>query len=764
MTGGDPSAYEHAYAQLMDWISNSLDLYKYELHAVAFPVFVHCFLELAAKGFMEHATAFLRRYAHDHTRLHLAELRLLSMVFTPAHVRASEYAQQVLQSKFNVQLSLLSFELLNAFLSHAQLFLLLAILNERVNVIVTANQPGMQIDALDDALPTSVNSLDVRECASSYKTSDDIARIVAAADQPNESEISIPVTSGVYDVEYLVRAAGGDGRTLEDLHAIKMHWGLLKPRRLHADADADASDDTGAKDDDNSGNNSTSTNANGAAGGGSGAGATDASGNTTSTDADKKGGTSASAASTGDAGPSASSAGGAKTGDKNSTNTTSKAGDKSASNAGGAAAGDAQRKLKRVKLSTDAADLKPSDLERMGPVPDRRSAFHADIMEKLVLRQPAEMKIQELEDLRARASLSKARLPSALCFTFLNPSVHITDMCFSDDATLVGASGDDASFRVWRNDDQPLGTARGAVYHGSVEEADEDEKTAVLRGHASAVYGASFSPDNRFALTGSADATVRLWSLASKSNLAIYRSHAHYPVWDVAFGPYGYYFASCSMDRTARLWSTEHTTPLRVFAGHLSDVDCVRFHPNHNYVATGSSDKTVRLWDVPSGKCIRIFTGHFHGVKALAFSRNGRYLASSGDDQYINIWDLHAGKRLETLVGHKGTVTSLDFSRESAVLASSSLDATVRLWDMKALTEKAVVPMTSTTTTASPTGSATSVVKPVHMVRASAMQELPTSRFLLKTLRSKQTPMYRVHYTSRNLLLSGGVFQPKTES
>ena len=56
-----------------------------------------------------------------------------------------QYAQQVLHSKFNVQLSLLSFELLNAFLRDEQLFLLFSILNERVNLIVTTNQPGLQV-------------------------------------------------------------------------------------------------------------------------------------------------------------------------------------------------------------------------------------------------------------------------------------------------------------------------------------------------------------------------------------------------------------------------------------------------------------------------------------------------------------------------------------------------------------------------------------------------------------------------------------------
>ena len=220
-------------------------------------------------------------------------------------------------------------------------------------------------------------------------------------------------------------------------------------------------------------------------------------------------------------------------------------------------------------------------------------------------------------------------------------------------------------------------------------------------------------------------------------------------------------------------------TPLRIFAGHLSDVDCVRFHPNHNYLATGSSDKTVRLWDVQSGKCVRVFTGHFRGVQCLAFSRNGRYLASSGEDQYINIWDLHAGKRLETLMGHKAMVTSLDFSQESTILASGGMDSTVRLWDMKALAEKPTTysalsgAMRKLHVSASDAGERNGstrlpgrsrFVKPMSVVRQGAVQELPSSRFLLKTLRSKQTPMYRVHFTPRNLLLAGGVFQPKMET
>ncbi|KAJ8559129.1 hypothetical protein ON010_g8317 [Phytophthora cinnamomi] len=524
-------------------------------------------------------------------------------------------------------------------------------------------EPGAALPAAVDRQRTCesgvLNNLEPKDdAASGFKTSDELAQAVAASEHPSESEIAMPLTTGVYDVDYMVRAASGNaasatvsgGYTVHDLNSIPVNWGVLPERKVH---DPSAEEGEGGAGTGKDGGAGTS---NGVAGSSTG---------------------------TGDAS-------GAADGDKKSGAENSKAGDKGKASA---ASTDAQRKHKRVKLSSDGtAGKKKELLEETGPLPDRKNAFNADVLEKLVLRVPANMKEHILEDIRVRAPVSRSELPSALCFTLLNSATHINNMCFSDDVAMVGAACDDASFRVWRNDDQPLGTATGSAYHGnagsSYTEAEEDEKMAVLRGHSSAVYGASFSPDNRFALTASADSTVRLWSLAAKSNLVVYRSHQGAPVWDVTFAPLGYYFATCSMDRTARLWSTDHMTPLRVFAGHLSDVDCVRFHPNHNYLATGSSDKTVRLWDVQSGKCVRVFTGHFRGVQCLAFSRNGRYLASSGEDQYINIWDLQAGKRLETLVGHKAMVTSLDFSQESTILASGGMDSTVRLWDMKALTEQ----------------------------------------------------------------------------
>lgn len=102
--------------------------------------------------------------------------------------------------------------------------------------------------------------------------------------------------------------------------------------------------------------------------------------------------------------------------------------------------------------------------------------------------------------------------------------------------------------------------------------------TRKLIGHSGPVYSVAFDPLSgsaappKYLLSASADATTRLWSLETMSNIVAFRGHEN-PVWDVKWSPMGIYFATASRDRTARLWSTDRMSSLRIYAGHLSDVD-----------------------------------------------------------------------------------------------------------------------------------------------------------------------------------------------
>lgn len=105
--------------------------------------------------------------------------------------------------------------------------------------------------------------------------------------------------------------------------------------------------------------------------------------------------------------------------------------------------------------------------------------------------------------------------------------------------------------------------------------------TRKLIGHSGPVYSLDFDPlcgsaaPPKYLLSSSADATIRLWSMDTMTNVVAFRGHEN-PVWDVKWSPMGVYFATASRDRTARLWSTDRTSALRIYAGHLSDVDVSR--------------------------------------------------------------------------------------------------------------------------------------------------------------------------------------------
>ncbi|KAF5209039.1 Transcription initiation factor TFIID subunit 5 [Clavispora lusitaniae] len=353
--------------------------------------------------------------------------------------------------------------------------------------------------------------------------------------------------------------------------------------------------------------------------------------------------------------------------------------------------------------------------------------------------------ILAVEDSRSKMRLGaiQAAAPSVCMYTFHNTNNGMTCMEFNQDCNLVAGGFNDSFIKLWSLDGRPL---RSVVKRDPAN----GDNTRRLVGHSGPVYGMSFSPDNRYLISASEDKTARLWSLDTYTSLVSYKGH-NQPVWDVKFSPLGHYFATASHDQTARLWATDHIYPLRIFAGHINDVDCVEFHPNSSYVFTGSSDKTCRMWDVHTGHAARVFIGHTGAVNCMAVSPDGRWLASAGEDSVVNIWDAGSGRRLKSMRGHgRSSIYSLAFSRDGSVLVSGAADNSVRVWDVRRSTDDAgplpeAFADAGNNSTLAPEGKAEKrkeiVATPDHM----------TAYF------TKKTPVYKVHFSRRNLCLAGGV-------
>uniref|UniRef100_T1J5I9 Transcription initiation factor TFIID subunit 5 n=1 Tax=Strigamia maritima TaxID=126957 RepID=T1J5I9_STRMM len=398
-------------------------------------------------------------------------------------------------------------------------------------------------------------------------------------------------------------------------------------------------------------------------------------------------------------------------------------------------------KPKKKKIKKDSLLSKKSKNDPNAPPNNRVPLPELKDADKLI-------KVNAIRESAKRIKLGPEQLPSICVYTFLNSQNHVTCSEISEDSTLLSAGLADATIRVWSVIPSKLKTMKSYNDLSGIDREAGDvlvrmmddrlaKESRVLLGHSGPIYSTSFNFDKNFMISCSADATIRLWSLQTWSNLVCYKGHMN-PVWDVKFCRHGYYFASCGFDRTARLWATEYQHPLRVFTGHVSDVDCVQFHPNSNYLASGSDDRSVRLWDLSTGSCVRHMTGHKGSVHSLAFSNDGRFLASAGADKRILIWDIAHGRLLTDLKGHTDTIYSLSFSRDDNILASGGVDGMVKLWDASKLFEEIDVEDLN--------------ISHVPTIRSN------TDALMLGSYPTKSTTVLHLHFTRKNLLLSSGMF------
>ncbi len=225
-------------------------------------------------------------------------------------------------------------------------------------------------------------------------------------------------------------------------------------------------------------------------------------------------------------------------------------------------------------------------------------------------------------------------------------------------------------------------------------EPGEALPVARLRGPATGIQFAEFSPDGHLlAVTGN-DGTVWLWNMTDPSAPVLtgkpLTGPSNYGL-DIAFSPSGRLLALADADKFVYLWNiTDPSRPIaiRPLAGAGSYVYSVAFSPDGDILAEGSADDEVRLWDISDlrhpvmlGKPL---TGPANYVYSVTFSPDGHTLAATAGDGSIWLWDVTTTTQpslLATLTGPVGAVYIDAFDGNRDVLATAGNDGTVRLWN-----------------------------------------------------------------------------------
>ena len=240
-------------------------------------------------------------------------------------------------------------------------------------------------------------------------------------------------------------------------------------------------------------------------------------------------------------------------------------------------------------------------------------------------------------------------------------------------------------------------------------------QVAVLSGHSSWVTSVTVSVDGTFLVSGSDDATAKLWDIQTGGVIKTYDHSGG--VYSVSISPDSTTLASGCWDGPIHLWGVWTGVCFHVIHGHNNRVNSVSFSPvNSQHLISASRDHSVKQWDINGSQIGLTHEGdgvtfsldgtHFvswrnqvatiHNsesgvvvtelqvpsgkILCCCFSPNGEQMAA-GAGYTIYIWDTICSDPhlFKTLVGHIGDIRALAFS---SFIISVSEDRSVKFWQI----------------------------------------------------------------------------------
>jgi hypothetical protein len=142
----------------------------------------------------------------------------------------------------------------------------------------------------------------------------------------------------------------------------------------------------------------------------------------------------------------------------------------------------------------------------------------------------------------------------------------------------------------------------------------------------------------------------------------------------IGFSPDGKYAISCSADSSLRIWDF-NSGKLKNICEHNNAVNSFSISPNGKFIVTRSKDKTIRVIDASTEKTLKFFSGY----TGYFLVDNEKLFLKTNDNSLIAI-EIFSEKILYKTKAHNGPINHISVSACGNYALSSGQDKTIRVW------------------------------------------------------------------------------------
>lgn len=124
-----------------------------------------------------------------------------------------------------------------------------------------------------------------------------------------------------------------------------------------------------------------------------------------------------------------------------------------------------------------------------------------------------------------------------------------------------------------------------------------------INAHEISVFTIQYSPNDRYLISGSRDAHLKIWDVENDYHLHQSIVAHMFAINHLDFSADGKHFVTCSMDKSIKVWDAETFQLLKVIdkarhAGHGTSVNKLLWTNHNNLLVSASDDRSISIWDL----------------------------------------------------------------------------------------------------------------------------------------------------------------------